>query len=126
MNYQELLKETVVNILDSYGDENTKERTTLLGSDIGGGDQSGQKERVERVRSMIAPRSYATPEKLILEAEEVNGVEPMSEWMAKHFPAGSSLVTVPRGDKGFGIIMVEGKVCVCVPTYVCVCMNMCS
>ena len=108
-----------MNILDSYGDENVKEKTALLDSDIDGGDQSGQKERVERVRSMVAPRSYATPEKLILDAEEVNGVDPVNEWMSEHFPAGSSMVTVPRGDKGFGIIMVEGKVC-CVQVCKCV------
>lgn len=32
------------------------------------------------------------------------------KWVLSHFPKGSRVVTVPRGDKGFGVIMVEGKV----------------
>ncbi|KAL5473535.1 hypothetical protein EMCRGX_G028026 [Ephydatia muelleri] len=31
------------------------------------------------------------------------------KWVLSHFPKGSRVVTVPRGDKGFGVIMVEGK-----------------
>ena len=31
-------------------------------------------------------------------------------WVLSHFPKDSRIVTVPRGDKGFGVIMVEGKV----------------
>lgn len=60
-----------------------------------------------------AAQSFATPEKLILEpdldirAQTSYGVA--SSWMSQ-FPQGSRTVTVPRGDKGFGFIMVEKKV----------------
>ena len=59
---------------------------------------------------MVAPRSCATPEKIILHDIEEPDVDSNKEWMNAHFPAGSRFVTIPRGDKGFGIIMVEEKV----------------
>ena len=75
-------------------------------------------EKVGRVRTMDGARSFQTPEKLILEPAEEVRVHPScvpdshagSAWIAR-FPRGSRTVTVPRGDKGFGFIMVEKKVC---------------
>ncbi len=68
-----------------------------------------QKERVERVHSLIGPRSFATPEKLTLltENDEVGAEE---KWVSLRYPKGSHGVTIQRGDKGFGVIIVEGKV----------------
>ena len=66
------------------------------------------KERVERVRSLLAPRSFNTPEKLVIESSDYLSND--SEWLKAKFPPGAKLVTVPRGDKGFGFIMVEGNV----------------
>lgn len=71
-----------------------------------------QKDRVERVHSLVGPRSFATPEKLVLQSgsEEVGVRAEDSEWISSQFPKGSRNVIIQRGDKGFGIIMVEGKV----------------
>ena len=69
------------------------------------------KERVERVRSLHAPRSFNTPEKLIVGSPDyLSSDKTDSEWLNAKFPPGAKLVTVPRGDKGFGFIMVEGNV----------------
>lgn len=66
------------------------------------------KDRVERVCSLHAPRSFNTPEKLIIDSPDYLSSD--SEWLKTKFPPGAKLVTVPRGDKGFGFIMVEGNV----------------
>ena len=79
------------------------------------------RERTGRVGSVVGVRSFATPEKLILEAESpdarvypsrrITEVPPSSANWTGMFPHGSRTVTIPRGDKGFGFIMVENKVC---------------
>lgn len=66
-------------------------------------------EKVDCVRTIIDPHSFSTPEKLILEPDIRVHPVVMSSWMEK-FPQGARTVTVPRGDKGFGFIMVEKKV----------------
>ena len=72
---------------------------------------------IGRVRSVLSARSFATPEKLILEPEPDSRIHLesvagalASSGRAKTFPQGSRTVTIPRGDKGFGFIMVEKKV----------------
>ncbi len=70
-----------------------------------------RKDRVERVRSLHAPHSFNTPEKLIIDSPDyLSSDKTDSEWLSTKFPPGAKLVTVPRGDKGFGFIMVEGNV----------------
>ena len=81
-------------------------------------------EVVGRVRTVdVSTQSFSTPEKLVLVEPASTGVSRVhpggvsseaplstgSSWMAK-FPRGSKMVTVPRGDKGFGFILVEKKV----------------
>ena len=95
--------EKLDNILNAY-EENGKGKSNRE-------DVIVPKQRVERVLSLVAPTSYSTPEKLILRAEGSRSKgSTYDKWMESHFPAGSQTVTIPRGDKGFGIIMVEGKV----------------
>lgn len=69
-------------------------------------------EKAGRVRTEAGSRSFARPEKLILEPD-VEGVgtraPPTISWTRK-FPYGSRTVTIPRGDRGFGFIMLEKKV----------------
>ena len=87
------------------------------------------KDRVERVHSLVAARSFATPEKLVLHnaAAAVNGTSDFvkdpsyNDWVAAHFPTGSYTVTIPRGNKGFGLIMVEGKVRILTVYQLCTC-----
>jgi hypothetical protein len=80
------------------------------------------KEIVDRVRSVDSARLYSTPEKLVLAEPMFAGVSRVhvggvpfeapptgNSWMG-NFPRGSKLVTIPRGDKGFGFILVEKKV----------------
>lgn len=69
---------------------------------------SGREQVVERVHSMITPRSFKTPEKFLLEPEE--GDTSNQSWLESHFPPNVETMTIPRGDKGFGLIMVEAKV----------------
>lgn len=69
---------------------------------------SGRDKVVERVHSMMAPRSFDTPEKFLLEPQETDTNN--QSWLRSHFPPNAKTVTVPRGDKGFGLIMVEVKV----------------
>lgn len=110
LKYHELSNESEITILNSYElKDDAEERTILesLGSQTNGFSVN---ERVERVQSMVAPRSYATPEKIILHDIEEPDADSNNEWMEANFPAGSRSVTIPRGDKGFGIILVEEKV----------------
>ncbi len=93
--------ERTVNILNSY-DGFRKE--SIMEEELG-----SHKERVERVHSLVGPRSFATPEKLILHSEDGVGSAD-DEWMLSRYPRGSHTITIQRGDKGFGIMMVEGKV----------------
>ena len=69
---------------------------------------SGRDQVVERVHSMITPRSFKTPEKFLLEPDEADTSN--QSWLESHFPPNAETVTIPRGDKGFGLIMVEAKV----------------
>lgn len=107
LKYHELSNESEITILNSYELKDDAEERTILGSQTNGFSVN---ERVERVQSMVAPRSCATPEKIILHDIEEPDVDSNNEWMDAHFPTGSRSVTIPRGDKGFGIIMVEEKV----------------
>ena len=68
-------------------------------------------EQVGCVRTTVDPHSFTTPEKLILEPgiRVHPAAVATSSWMDK-FPRGARTVTIPRGDKGFGFIMVEKKV----------------
>lgn len=69
--------------------------------------------RVERVRSLITPKSCKTPEKLVLDEDSSPVLEQEYEdWVAKHFPPNSRIVVVQRGGEGFGFSMVEDKVSV--------------
>ena len=45
-----------------------------------------------------------------LETSHTTDHNTYDKWLLSHFPKDSRIVTVPRGDKGFGVIMVEGKV----------------
>ena len=109
-NFQERLKSTDLTSRDVYlqeTDENERQ-TYMLGLTSG-------KERVERVHSLLAPRSFTTPEKLIVHSTADHdypnyGNNADSEWLKEKFPPGAKLVTVPREDKGFGFIIVEGNV----------------
>ena len=65
--------------------------------------RSGKEQVVERVHSIVGPRSFKTPEKFLLEPDD-------SSWLETNFPLDAETVTIPRGDKGFGFIMVEEKV----------------
>ena len=69
------------------------------------------KGRVERVRSLVGPKSCKTPEKLVLEADisQTQG-EGCTDWMAEHFPPGARTVNLQRGNHGFGFTIIEGKV----------------
>lgn len=70
-------------------------------------------ERVERVGSLITPKSCKTPEKLVLEEDSSFMLEEEYEgWVAKHFPPDSRVVVIQRGGEGFGFSMVEDKVSV--------------
>ena len=72
---------------------------------------TNRKDRVERVRSLHAPRSFNTPEKLIIDSPDyLSSDKTDSEWLKAKFPPEARMVTVPRGDKGFGFIMVEENV----------------
>ena len=120
LKYRELSKASVANIINSYELRGVEEKTLPgLRVETNGISAPVIKERLERVHSTVAPHSYTAPEKLVLHAKESdmgNDSAVHEEWMKIHFPAGSKSVTVPRGDKGFGIIMTEGKVGV---AYVC-------
>lgn len=114
LKYQDLSNGSVANILNSYKHKGVGQKTVLgLGVENNGLSAPVIKERVERVHSTVAPRSYTAPEKLVLHAKESDADSDSAvyeEWMKIHFPVGSKSVTVPRGDKGFGIIIKEGKV----------------
>ena len=86
------------------------ERQTFIRSSTGG------KERVEKVRSLVAPRSFTTPEKLVVSSGDdyLNCDNTEDRWLKERFPPEAKLVTVPRGDKGFGLIMVEENVSVAI------------
>jgi len=113
LKFQDLSNGSVANILNSYKHKGVGQKTVLgLGVENNGLSAPVIKERVERVHSTVAPRSYTAPEKLVLHAKESDTDSDSAvyeEWMKIHFPAGSKSVTVPRGDKGFGIIIKEGK-----------------
>lgn len=93
------------------------------------------KEKIGTVKSVIDSSSFHKPEKLLLDSWNHNNhvrVHPSchtsdvphpGRWTEKQFPQGSRTVTIPRGDKGFGFIMVEQKVR-CVVVAVAVCCNM--
>lgn len=68
--------------------------------------RTGKEQIVERVHSIVGPRSFKTPEKFLLEPDD-------SSWLEANFPLDAETVTIPRGDKGFGFIMVEEKVMEC-------------
>ena len=81
------------------------------------------KERTGSVKSVLeSPLSFPKPEKLVLDpwyydnhvrvhpSRHVIEVPQPIGWTEKQqFPPGSRTVTVPRGEKGFGFIMVEQK-----------------
>ena len=66
-----------------------------------------------RVKSILEPHSYSSPEKLIISMAE-QPVAPVLEERVltkdHRFPEGSRQVSILRGDTGFGIAIVEGKV----------------
>lgn len=110
-NFRERLRNTDLasreDIINSYEQEidgvNERESVTLR--------LTSRKDRIERVRSLLAPRSFNTPEKLVIDSSDYPSSDKTdSEWLKAKFPPGAKLVTVPRGDKGFGFIMVEGNV----------------
>lgn len=69
--------------------------------------KSGGEKIVDRVHSIVAPRSFKTPERFLLEPDgELNS----SSWLKANFPLNAETVTIPRGERGFGFIMVEEKV----------------
>lgn len=70
--------------------------------------KSGRGRMVDRVHSIIAPQSFKTPEKFLVEPvdTEINN----SSWLEANFPLSAETVTIQRGEKGFGFIMVEEKV----------------
>lgn len=90
-------REDIINSYEQEIDGQDERRSHTLG-----------RERVERVRSLLAPRSFNTPEKLIVESSDHLNND--SAWLKAKFPPEAKLVTIPRGDKGFGFIMVEGNV----------------
>ena len=93
-------REDIINSYEHEIDGQDERRSYTLG-----------RERVERVRSLLGPRSFNTPEKLIVESSDhLNGDRTNSAWLKANFPPEAKLVTIPRGDKGFGFIMVEGNV----------------
>ena len=113
LNFRQRLRDTDItsrqDVISSYEvetDENI-ERQTVLRSSTGGG-----KERVEKVRSLVAPRSFQTPEKLVVHSTDdyLNCDNAEDRWLKERFPPEAKIVTVPRGDKGFGLIMVEENV----------------
>ena len=113
-NFRQRLKDTdlalrqdVINSYEQENDEQTEAATHRQGLTSG-------KERVERVRSLVAPSSFNVPEKLIIQSSDdyLSSSKTERDWLKDRFPPGTKLVTVPRGDKGFGFIMVEGNVSV--------------
>ena len=44
-------------------------------------------------------------------------VESGEEWVSPSFPTGAHVVNIQRGDKGFGVVMVEEKVQVYIDTH---------
>ena len=69
-----------------------------------------------RVQSILEPDFFSSPEMLILSGAEQQVVKPVLNEQVltgdNRFPDGSRQVTIPRGDTGFGITVVEGKVSV--------------
>ena len=69
-----------------------------------------------RVKSILEPDLFSSPEMLILTGAEQQVVAPvLNEHVLTgdhRFPDGSRQVTILRGDAGFGITLVEGKVSV--------------
>ena len=121
-NFRQRLKDTELisqDMITSYEQKTDEqnERQPYMRSTSGG------KERIEKVRSLVAPRSFTTPEKLVVHSTEndnyLNCENMEKEWLKEKFPPEAKLVTVPRGDKGFGFMMVEGNVCfyTCTPQY---------
>ena len=41
----------------------------------------------------------------------------VEDWVTATFPVGAHTVNIQRGDKGFGVVLVEQKVCVTVHVY---------
>lgn len=73
--------------------------------------KSGREKKVDRVHSIIAPRSHKTPEKFLLDpADENDSAMANASWLEANFPLDAKTVTIPRGEKGFGFFMVEEKV----------------
>ena len=68
ISLKELSNESEITILNSYQLKDDAEERTI-------------NERVERVQSMVAPRSYATPEKIILKSQISMWIVTMSGWM---------------------------------------------
>lgn len=113
-NFRQRLKDTdlalrqdVINSNEQEPDEHNETAAHRQGL-------TGGKERIERVRSLVAPSSFSVPEKLIIQSSDdyLSSSETEKDWLKERFPLGTKLVTVPRGDKGFGFIMVEGNVSV--------------
>lgn len=90
------------NIKDSFQYQNGTTTITDLPYDS---------QQVDCMRSMLGPRSYSTPEKLVLNSDSTPATSggDGGNWRDR-FPRGSKAVTIPRGDKGFGFIMVEKRV----------------
>lgn len=85
-------------LIGNYGTNSSKRRYSR---------KSGGEKIVDRVHSIIAPRSFKTPERFLLEPDgELN----TSSWLEANFPLNAETVTIPRGERGFGFIMVEEKV----------------
>ncbi len=73
--------------------------------------KSGREKMVDRVHSIIAPRSHKTPEKFLLDpAGKDDSATANALWLEANFPSDAKTVIVPRGEKGFGFFMVEEKV----------------
>ena len=69
--------------------------------------EEGPSELRGRVKSIMEPLSFSSPEMMVIPRV------PLEEQVLEEshrFPAGSRQVTFMRGDNGFGITVVEGKV----------------
>lgn len=54
-----------------------------------------------------------------LSLAQVDGCDDgMLEWEPSSYPDGAHLVNIQRGDKGFGVILVQQKVCTCKHIYI--------
>ena len=88
LKYHELSNESEITILNSYEFKDDAEEGTI-------------NERVERVQSMVAPSSYATPEKIILKSQISMWIVTMSRWMHT-FPLVPDLSLFPEETTALG------------------------